>query len=165
MELPDKYRSSLLDELHKPKAQQKLTEDFFIEMERALKTVERAMPGSAQDKNEVRDVLIEKYKKNVIKDITDFRFLPKIAKAGRVGADEATASSAIGRVFKANSYSIVQAYDDSVSGAYSEQDLITRVDQLLERLEKVDPEELDKAVIDAIRRLVGRLNQLLGKSR
>ena len=38
IELPEMYREQLLEELHKPKAQQKITEDFFIEMERALKT-------------------------------------------------------------------------------------------------------------------------------
>ncbi len=139
MELPDKYKSDLLDELHKPKAQQKITEDLFIEMERALKTVERAMPGSIEDKNAVRDVLVEKYKKNIIKDITDFRYLPRISKAEKVHADTATAFQSIQRVIKANNYSIEQAYNDTVSEAYSERDLITRVDQLLERLEDIHP--------------------------
>ena len=165
MELPGKYRNDLLDELHKPKAQQKLTEDLFIEMERALKTVERAMPGSVTDKNEVRDVLIEKYKKNIIKDITDFRYLPRIAKADRVRADETVASHSLRRVFKSNSYSIEQAYKDSVSAAYSEHDLVGRVDQLLERLEEVNPKELDKTVITALERLVVRLNEFLRKAR
>jgi ParB family transcriptional regulator, chromosome partitioning protein len=161
MELPDRYRNDLLDELHKPKAHQKLTEDLFIEMERALKTVERAMPGSIEDKNEVRDVLIEKYRNNIIKDITDFRYLPKISKAEKVHADTAAAARSIKRVFNANNYSIEQAYIETVSEAYSERDLVTRVDQLMERLEEIDPKELDDAVVNAIRRLVRRLNELL----
>src|SRR5712692_498059 len=44
IELPEEYQDEILKELNKPKSQQKLTEDLFIEMERALKTVERAMP-------------------------------------------------------------------------------------------------------------------------
>lgn len=164
MELPDRYKRDLLDELHKPKAQQKLTEDLFIEMERALKTVERVVPESIDDKNAVRDVLIEKYKKNVIKDITDFRYLPKISKAEKVRADRAAAYQSLQRVFKTNSYSIEQAYNDTVSEAYAERDLITRVEQLLERLEEIEPKELDEAAVTAIQRLVRRLNELLRKA-
>src|ERR1700683_590073 len=44
MDLPEHYIDDILTELKKPKNEQKLTEDFFIEMERGLKTVERAMP-------------------------------------------------------------------------------------------------------------------------
>jgi ParB family transcriptional regulator, chromosome partitioning protein len=165
MELPDRYRAELLDELHKPKSQQKLTEDLFIEMERALKTVGRAMPDLIDDKNRVRDVLIEKYKNGVIKDITDFRYLPRIAKAANVRADETEAANSIRRIFKSNSYSIEQAYMETVSEAYSERDIISRVDQLLERLEELDPSDLDEGVIKAIQRLVGRLNEVLRKAR
>ena len=59
IDLPQVYREQVLSELGKPKSQQKLTEDFFIEMERALKTVERAMPDAIDNKDRVRRVLIE----------------------------------------------------------------------------------------------------------
>src|ERR1051325_10205504 len=39
MDLPRTYIDDILLELKKPKSEQKLTEDFFIEMERGLKTV------------------------------------------------------------------------------------------------------------------------------
>jgi ParB/RepB/Spo0J family partition protein len=165
MDLPTKYRKQLLEELHKPKSHQKLTEDFFIEMERALKTVERAKPDVIEDKNATRDVLIEKYKENVIKDITDFRYLPRIAKASKVEADEEAAANSIRKVFKSNTYSIEQAYVETVSEAYSEKDLTARVDQLLERLEEVNPPDLDDDTIAAIKRLVNRLNEVLKRAR
>ncbi len=38
LSLPKEHRQMLIDELELPKSQQKLSEDFFIEMERALKT-------------------------------------------------------------------------------------------------------------------------------
>ena len=41
MNLPPQYQEIILSELQKPKALQVLTEDYFIEMERALTTVER----------------------------------------------------------------------------------------------------------------------------
>jgi ParB family transcriptional regulator, chromosome partitioning protein len=161
MELPPKYREDLLDELNRPKSQQKLTEDFFIEMERALTTVQRALPDVMEEKDRVRDVLISKYKVGTIKNITDFRSLAKIARAEKVSVDEQTASSVIRRVFQKNDYSLEQAYRDSVSEAYSERDLVTRIEGLLERLDDLNPESLDDAVLDALRALLKRLSAIL----
>ena len=39
IDLPNQYKDMILSELNKPKSKQKLTEDLFIELERALKTV------------------------------------------------------------------------------------------------------------------------------
>ena len=153
MELPPKYREDLLDELNKPKSQQKLTEDFFIEMERALTTVNRALPTVIQDKNRVRDVLISKYKAGIIKNITDFRSLAKIARAEKVSADAKTATAVIREVFHKNEYSIEQAYNDSVSEAYSERDLIARIEGLVEKLEELVPSSIDSALRSALEQL------------
>ena len=161
IDLPKRYREDLLEELQKPKGKQKLTEDLFIEMERALKTVERAMPETLDDKDTVRDVLIEKYKSNVIKDITDFRYLPKIAKAESVAADDREATKALRRVFRSNNYSIEEAYRDTVSGAYSEKELISRISQLSERLDGITPENVDTELADALRDLARRISRLL----
>jgi ParB/RepB/Spo0J family partition protein len=99
IELPTMYRELLLDELKKPRSQQKLTEDFFIEMEKALRTVERTMPKAIPDKNAARDVLIAKYRNEVIKDLLDLRYLPKIAKAEQVNFDTKAAAASLKRVF------------------------------------------------------------------
>ena len=63
MDLPQHYVDDILIELKKPKNEQKLTEDFFIEMERGLKTVERNMPQAFLDggKDKARQVLIKKF--------------------------------------------------------------------------------------------------------
>jgi ParB family chromosome partitioning protein len=165
IDLPNKYREDLLAELNRPRSQQKLTEDFFIEMERALKTVERAMPSVISNKNRVRDVLIDKYKGEIIRDITDFRYLPMIARAERVQVDSSTASRSLLRVFEHNEYSIEEAFKDSVSEAYSERDLVTRVDQVLERLQHVTARDLDDELRKALENLFTRLGKLLGKAR
>jgi ParB family transcriptional regulator, chromosome partitioning protein len=163
IELPRKYIQELLEELKKPKGQQRLTEDLFIEMERALKTVERAMPDVIENKNEVRDTLIEKYKNGTIKDITDFRYLPRIAKAEKVNADVRSASQSLRKIFSHNKYSIEDAYNSTVSYAYTERDLISRVSQLSERLGSIDSEELDDELIVALELLQERLLQLLNR--
>src|SRR5438128_9493729 len=53
-ELPREYKERILGELEKPKSQQKLTEDFFIEMERSLKSVQRRVPDVIHDLNAAR---------------------------------------------------------------------------------------------------------------
>ncbi len=161
IDLPEMYRELLLEELAKPKSQQKLTEDFFIEMERALKTVERTMPAAFDDKNETRDVLIAKYKNETIKDLVDLRYLPKIAKAEYVSADPKAALVALKKVFSMNSFSIESAFEQTVAGAYSEKDLQSRVQQVLIRLEDIDPSELEPDVVAALKELRARISRLL----
>jgi|ERR1700733_6301281 len=165
IDLPKKYLDDLLSELNRPKRDQKLTEDFFIEMERALKTVERAMPKSIVNKNKVRDVLIEKYKDDTIRDITDFRYLPKIARSQRVQIDQKVALDTLAQVFTVNNYSIEQAYKDSVSEAYSERDLVWRANQLRNDIDNLSPKSLDREVRHSLELLRKSLRRLLGSNR
>jgi len=159
--LPDEYKQEILKELKKPKPDQLLTEDFFIEMERALKTVENAMPNVIPRKDDVRQVLIQKFKDRVIDNRVHFRQMAKIARADNVEADRAAAQRALRRLFKENEYSIETAYQDSVSVAYSERDLLTRVNSLVEQLEDYDVEALDDEVRRALRKLVRKAKVLL----
>jgi ParB family chromosome partitioning protein len=165
IDLPKQYQDLVLKELKRPKAQQRLTEDFFIEMERALKTVGRLLPELLTEKDLIRNVLIDKYEKKTISNIVHFRKLPKIARARNVDADIKRARSVLKRVFSSNSYSIEDAYEDSVAEAYSERDLLTRVQQVLEQLEKVDLRSLDTSVVAALTRLQERLREILERVR
>jgi ParB/RepB/Spo0J family partition protein len=165
IELPEMYREQLLEELHKPKSQQKLTEDFFIEMERALKTCERAMPGLIDNKNKARDIIIKKYRNGVVKDLVDLRLLPRIAKAEKVGANTQLAASALQRILSQNDYSIEAGYEDTVSWAYSERDIVQRITTIVERLEDIEPDEMEADVLKALRDLQKRIQRLLGSVR
>ena len=78
LELPEKFKEMLLDELELPKAQQKLSEDFFIEMERSLKTVTKRLPDYTDRLDNIRDTLIGKFRNGLITAVTDFRQLSKI---------------------------------------------------------------------------------------
>jgi ParB/RepB/Spo0J family partition protein len=84
--LPQTYKDMILGELEKPKRLQKFSEDFFIEMERSLKTVERAMPDAIDSKDRVRRVLIQKFKRDVIPNRVHFREMAKIARAHQLGS-------------------------------------------------------------------------------
>lgn len=165
IELPPKYREMLIAELRKPKTQQKLSEDFFIEMERSLRTVERTLPDVIPSKNAVRDVLISKYRSEVIKDLVDLRYLPKIAKAERVQVSRQTAELALKKVFNHNDYSLQSAFEDTVSEAYSGKTLVSRVWTIVERLDELSPENLDEDLTEALVALRKKIRELLGRSK
>jgi ParB family chromosome partitioning protein len=163
MDLPDVYKDQLRDDLQRPKNQQQLSEDFFIELERSLKTVERALPEALVNKNQARDVLIEKYKRKVIQNLVDLRYIPKIARASKVNADTGRAVTALKTLFRANDFSPEKAYEQSVSEAYTERDVVSRIEAILGRLEELDPKALDPEFRHALRKLLRRLVKVLGR--
>jgi ParB family transcriptional regulator, chromosome partitioning protein len=161
MGLPQHYVDDILVELKKPKNEQKLTEDFFIEMERGLKTVERALPQALPDgdKDKARRILIKKFQNGVIENRVHFRNLPKIARATE--ADEGVRLKALRSVFADNKYSLASAYDDSVAEVYAEKDVLTRVSSLMERIQALEPDELDEELKQRLRDLERRIHTLL----
>lgn len=163
LDLPDEYKRQILQELEKPKKQQKITEDFFIEMERALKTVERAMPDVLPDKDRARQVLIQKFRSDIIPNRVHFRDLARIARARNVASETAPAKLALKRVFSKNDYSIKQAFEDSVSEAYTERDLVQRIDALIERLSTLDDAVLDEALRQKLQDLIAVATKLLSR--
>lgn len=99
LELPAQYKRMLHSELALPKGLQTLSEDFFIEMERALRTVENRVPNALPDKDRARKALIGKFREQVIKNITDFRKLSKIATSiDNVGVEHEDARKAIRQI-------------------------------------------------------------------
>jgi ParB/RepB/Spo0J family partition protein len=166
MELPDRHKKTILAELQKPKAKQKLTEDFFIEMERSLKTVSRAMPNvlSKDRVDSVRDVLIEKYQRGIITNVVHFRMLAKIARATNVHADAVLATQALKKIFRKGNYSIEDGFRESVEEAYLERDLISRAKGLGDYLSNTHWRALDKATKLELRKLYRVLGSLIGRS-
>ncbi len=164
IDLPQKYKDQILNELNKPKAQQKLTEDLFIEMERSLRTVERYLPDVITDKDHVRDILISKYREGVISNITQLRKIPKIARAETVEGDEEQAQIVLRKLFKSNDYSVDNAFEESVSDAYLERDIVTlaaRIDKLLDQIELLEPQEIDEDIRSTLGRLVRHAQKIL----
>jgi ParB/RepB/Spo0J family partition protein len=81
MALPEKDRDLLNAELDKPKAQQRFSEDFFVELQKSLRTIERRLPELSDNIDEMREVFIKKYEDGDIKAVTDFRLLARMSGA------------------------------------------------------------------------------------
>lgn len=169
IKLPPRYKELLLQELEKPKAQQKLSEDFLIEMERALKAVTRRLPEYNESLDDVRDTLIAKFRKGTIPAITDFRQLSKIATAiDKLGLAHKTAKRALDRVFDPTKvYGIRQAFAQTVEFSYFERKAARDVTHLVEFidtvLEEERTEELEPEILDELRLLAKRLADLLSE--
>jgi hypothetical protein len=161
MNLPDRYKDQILSELEKPKSQQRLTEDLFIELERALTTVERAIPEVIPKRDSVRRILLRKFQRKIIKNRVLFRQVARIARAEKVNVDRETAVDELTKLFQDNEYTIEAAYANSVSEAYIERDIGTRVEGLLGLLDDVDSDEIDDAMREQLERLVEKVTGLL----
>ncbi len=167
MSLPEHHIDIIKAELKKPKALQKISEDFYIEMERALTTISRAMPNIIPDdekREEVRQVILEKYKNNTIRNIVDLRKLAKVARAENVQADAEIASKELTKVFSWNEYTIDEAYNNSVSSAYTGRDIITSLQGIINELDHIEDIEtypLDENILDLIKKLNDLTQKLL----
>lgn len=165
--LPPRFKEMLLQELERPKSQQKLTEDFFIEMEKSLKSVTRRIPEYSNHIEEIRDTLVSKYRSGVITAITDFRQLSKIASAvDSLGVAHKRARHSLDKVFDPRqSVGIKEAYEETVEFAYDEKKASRNIESLVvffdDIIEEDRSSELDSEFIANLRILYDRLRMLL----
>lgn len=167
LNLPTRFKRMLETELELPKSQQKLSEDFFIELEKSLKTVTNRLPEFDKDIDDIRDALVGKYKRGVISAVTDFRQLSKIATAVQnLGIKEKTARAALKKVFNPdNDVDIKRTYESTVEFEYDERKASLQVSSLTEFIEEIFDEdrqdELDEEFVAGLLRLRKELNKLL----
>ena len=169
LDLPDQFKGMLLEELSHPKSQQKLSEDFFIEMERSLKTITKRLPEYESSLDDIRYALVDKFRDGTIQAVTDFRQLSKIATAvDNLGIAHKTAKRSLDKVFDAQDRtSIRNAYEDTVEFEYDEQKASRRIQSLTEFIDEIleagQEDSLDEAFLEEIRELYKRLKRLLGE--
>jgi ParB family transcriptional regulator, chromosome partitioning protein len=161
IDLPQKYKEMLLEELKKPKTKQRLSEDLFIELERALISAEKAFPRLFVSRTYARDAIITKYQDGIIGNIVDLRKIAKIARAKKIGADPDVAATALKRLVSEKAFTIDEAFETSVAGFYSERDIASRIEALITRLSDIKSDELDDDVREKLEELAKRARQLL----
>ncbi|MFN3747126.1 MAG: ParB/RepB/Spo0J family partition protein [Sphingorhabdus sp.] len=165
--LPARFKDLLLRELEKPKLQQKLSEDFFIEMEKSLKTVVKRLPEYGSRLDEVRDALVSKFARGKISAVTDFRQLSKIATAlDNLDVKSGQTKQIIDKIFDpSNDLSIRDAYEQSVAFEYEERKYFRYVEDidffLIEVLQEDKVDELDEDLVAGLQKLRATLDRLL----
>ena len=137
LDLPGKYVEVLEQELYLPKNTQQLSEDFFIEMEKSLKTVQNRVPLAITSLDAARDALIAKFRNKTISNITDFRKLSKIATSiSNVGAKETRVQLALREIFDPQKKtSIEEIYSSRFESRYDQRKIGLSVDSIVDFLQ------------------------------
>lgn len=165
--LPERFKQMILVELEKPKLQQKFTEDFFIEMEKAIKTIVKRVPSYESKIDEIRDALIDKFRRDKITAVTDFRQLSKIATAlDNLDVKKGETKKILDRIFDPkNPIGIREAYEQSVAFEYEERKYYRYIDNVEEFLSEVIEEDriddLDDDLVAKLRELYSTIARLL----
>jgi ParB/RepB/Spo0J family partition protein len=165
VDLPSHYRKILEKELALPKQLQTLSEDYFIEMERALKTVNKRVPTAVPNINKARDALIEKFRAGSIKNITDFRMLSKIATSiSNVGVEEKKAETALEKIFDPrNSVGIQEIYTQQFEMRYDERKIDLSIDSINDYLDSNLEADEDFSVSARLKKKLEKLRDLIGR--
>jgi len=163
LDLPKKYQALLLREAAKPRDEQRIKPDLFIEIYKSLHAVERHVPHVLEkvSKPAYVDAMVRKYEHKVVDNVVAYRNVSKIARADLAQADKKQAEATLLRLVKEPEYSVAEAYEDTVRGAYEQRDLLTRVRSLLSKLRDLKRAG-DPALRDALAELKTEISRLLG---
>lgn len=168
LNIPKKYKNLLAGEIKKPRDQQEFTADLFIEIKKALRAVERHTP-EVFDKVSPRkffDIMFYKYTHDIENNVVNFRDIGKIARAKKTGKTKADVVPIIVKLVQKPTYSVEDAFTDSVKADYDFADLATKTSRLAEALARYrSARTIPKNVRASLRRLRREINRLLGSSK
>ena len=166
LDLPSKYRKILFEELDLPKHKQRLSEDFFIEMERSLKTVAKRIPNAFSSMDVARDTLIKKYREKTITNVIDLRKISKIATSiSSLGVDEKKAELALNKIFdSSNQIGINEVFEEQFESKFDAKKITRSIESVFNVLEDIEfddsfseqPQEL-KASLRKLQEILNRV--------
>jgi ParB family transcriptional regulator, chromosome partitioning protein len=167
LDLPKKYQALLVREAGKPRSEQKVKADLFIEVYKSLHAIERHTPEVMQEvtKADYVDSMVQKYIRGIIDNVVSYREVSKIARAEYAGVSRNEAIPALIKLVRSKQYSIKDAYRDTVQAAYERRDLVTRIDGIAQRLSefrgraRITPE-----IRQALELMRSEIDRLLGPS-
>ncbi len=167
LDLPAKYQRMLLKEAHKPRNEQRIKPDLFIEIYKSMRVVKRYVPEVLNEVSQPQyvDAMVRKYLSGVVTNVVGFRSIAHIARAEKADVDRTVAIPAILRLVRKPAYGIDQAYDDTVRMAYEQRDLATKLRSITQRLTHLTSRRrLTKDVATALAELRAQIDRLLGES-
>ena len=166
LDLPEKYQRMLLREAEKPRHEQRIKADLFIEIYKSLHALERHAPEvlDAVPKAAYIDSMVNKYLSGTIDNVVAYREVSKMARSELAGIDRSEVIPALIRLAKQKTYGIKQAFEDTVQAAYERRDLIAKLEGIRSKLVELrssaklgqDLRTALESVRDEIDRLLGR---------
>ena len=164
LSLPESHRNRLMDELSKPKLEQKVSEDLYLEIIKAEKAIKRHAPEALQGLNREQTIgaLAEKYERGIVDSVTQFRDISRMARGEVAGVSKAKTVPLLRKLITQPDVPIGEVYRGSVAAAYARKDLLRRIGALTKDLGNLDAQQMDDRLAKALRDLKKALDNLLG---
>lgn len=165
LELPKKYKDMLIKESEKPKSEQVIKPDLFLEIIKSKKAVQKYVPEVFEkvDKNSYLDLMVNKYLKGVINNVVKFREISRIARSEEKGVKREIISRSIIKLAKDDNYSIDLAYKETAELSYKMRDLKTKINGLVISLKEIKNSDFSKDIIELLKDLYEIIKQVIGK--
>ncbi len=163
--LPEEYRAELMAELDRPRAEQRITVDHVLEATKAASSVHGRGLVSADEEDQLRKAIIEKFRTGVVANTVEPRKIARMARAVERGeVASSVARAAISRLIHEPDYSIEQAFQASVEQADFEHSTEQAVDRLTTRLggHRERGYELGDDLRSALKRLLAEIDRVIG---
>lgn len=139
--LDKKYQNMILEYYKQGEpAGFRFSEDFFLEMIKALKSI-RKFQRELYDEytmSGLMDRFVEKRKQNIIKDVIDFRMIKDIIAATRKGASEEIVRKNLRRLLDETDFTIQQAYQEAAEPVIKAKNIEDLCRKLVEELRIID---------------------------
>lgn len=163
--LPQEYHLDLLQELEKPRSEQVLTVDQVLEVTTAAAALrKRNIVTSAGQEDVLRRAIIEKFRTGVEANTVAPRLLSKVARGvQRNEVPMEVARRVIAKLGSTATYSIADAFRDSVEQADFEHGLEQLVQRTIDRLKEHQKREyrISPKLLGALKSLAQRIGRLL----
>jgi ParB family chromosome partitioning protein len=165
LSLPRQYLDELMSELERPTAQRTITVDHVIETTRGTESLRNRGVISTEEEEPLRRAIIQKFRSGVIRNTVEPRKLARLARAvERNEIPREHARRIIEHLRDVPTYSIEQAFSDSVEQADYEHSieqlasrLLVRVNEHIERRYHPSP-----GVLHTLSELLHKIRELVG---
>lgn len=164
LEMPVIYQKILMKEALKPRSEQKIKVDLFIEIFKSFNAIKRHIPEALKSVNKDQYVrtMVNKYRTGVVDNVVKYREITKIARAEVAGIDKETATAVILRLIRNRNYKIEDAYADSVEFAFDQRDLMGKMKAITEKLSAYKSgKSLGADLVETMQSLKAEINRLI----
>jgi ParB family chromosome partitioning protein len=164
IELPQKYKDILMKESLKPRKDQRIKVDLFLEIFKSYSVIEKNTPEVLNhiSKKQYVESMVGKYESGVVDNVVHYREVSKIAKSERAGIDRKESVRVLVKLVNDKGYGIQEAYKDTVELAYQKLGLTKKAKDIIEIIAKIKSTKgLDDETLATLRELYDSVGRLL----
>jgi ParB/RepB/Spo0J family partition protein len=139
--LDEKYQNMILDYYRQGEpAGFRFSEDFFLEMNRALNSIKKFQRKLYDEytRKGLIDRFVKKRKENIIKDVIEFRMVKDIITSTNKGASERSVQNSLHRLLEETGFTIEAAYEEVAEPVIRAKNIENLCKKLVEQLESTE---------------------------